>query len=305
MPDFSDNVDSNPAPRQRIGLGVIEGLPVSNTVFLLPGLGGDERELAALRDGCAASIRCVPVEFPDWTALYTQALTVDQLVEHCRVQIERLAPTGGIRLAGYSFGGTIAYALAAALIESGRRVDRLGMLDAPAAPHVATTSPSLGARWRRFATAVRENDLPREIGGTMAGLVMRSKNARLLLALGRLRRFHLPFNMQHHLNKPITCRLREKLLLDLIDRMHANQVQLDVPAVLFRSDRQHEADAAPDLGWNKHLRSLRVIHLPGDHHTVIKPENIAVLCKAFAEGMAGDEGRPPVPGRAFSAVPAE
>jgi thioesterase domain-containing protein len=263
------------------------------TVFLLPGLGGDERELAALRAGCEPTIRCVPVEFPDWTELYTRALTVDQLVEHCRLQIEAMAPTGGVRLAGYSFGGTIAYALAAALTQAGRRVDRLGLIDAPADPHVATTSPSLNARWRRFMTAVREQDLPREIGGTISGLVMRTNNPGLLLSLGRLRRFRLPFDMQHHLNKPITCRLREKLLLELIDRMHAHQVQLDVPAVLFRSARQHERNAAEDLGWHKHLRSLRIVHLPGDHHTVIKPENVAVLCNAFSQSMPEDgDARP-------------
>ena len=275
-----------------------------NTVFLLPGLGGDERELAALRDGCAPTIRCVPVEFPDWTELYTRALTVDQLVEHCRMQIQAMAPTGGLRLAGYSFGGTIAYALAAALTDAGRRVDRLGLLDAPADPHVATTSPSLDARWRRFVTAARERDLPREICGTMAGLVMRTNNARLLLSIGRLRRFHLPLDIVHHLNKPITCRLREKLLLALIDRMHAHQAVLDVPAVLFRSTRQHEIDAAPDLGWNKHIRSLQIIDLPGDHHTVIKPENVATLCKAFVWAMAEGEATPAVPDRAVGAVPA-
>jgi len=274
------------------------------TVFLLPGLGGDERELAALRAGCAPTLRCLPIELPDWTELYTRALTLDQLIEHCRLQIETLAPTGGVRLAGYSFGGTIAYALAAALIRSGRRIDRLGMLDAPAEPHVATTSPSLAGRWRRFATAVRDRDVTREVCGTMAGLVMRTNNARLLLSIGRLRRFHLPFNIVHHLNKPITCRLREKLLLDLIDRMHADQAPLDVPAVLFRSTRQHAIDAAPDLGWNKHIRSLQIIDLPGDHHTVIKPDNIATLCQAFVWAMADDEAASKVTDRAIRAVSA-
>jgi thioesterase domain-containing protein len=266
-----------------------DGTAPVTTVFVLPGLGGDERELAALRNGCSPALNCIPVQFPDWTELYTRAMTLDQLVDHCRAQIDRLAPTGGLRLAGYSFGGTMAYAVAEALTASGRRVDRLGLLDSPAIPFVATTPPSPAARWRRFMTSVRERDVHREIAGTFAGLVMRTGNARLLLALGQLRRFRLPLDLQAHVNKPITCRLRENLLLDLIVRLQAGPPRLDVPAVVFRSTRQHVIDAAPDLGWSKHLRVIRIIHLPGDHHTVIKPENVAPLCKAFVEAMAEDE----------------
>ena len=253
-------------------------------VFIFPGLGGDERELAALREGCAPTLRCIPVEFPDWTELH-RGMTLDQLVEHCRAQIEARSPTGGLRLAGYSFGGTMAYAVAASLAASGRRIDRLGLLDAPANPHVSTTPLSLHGRWNRLAAAIRDGELQREICGTIAGVALRTGNSRLLLALGHLRRFNLPFDIQAHLNKPITCRLRENLLLVLIDRLQAEKPRLDVPAVLFRSTQQHVVDAASDLGWKKHLPALQVIDLPGDHHTVIKPENVAPLCTAFVQAM--------------------
>ena len=274
------------------------------TVFVFPGLGDDERELAAFKEACAPTLRCIVVQFPDWTVLYTRALTLDQLVEHCHTQIQSLAPTGDLRLAGYSFGGTVAYAVAAAFTAAGRRVHRLGLIDAPANPHVSTTPLSLQGRWHRLAMAIRDHKLPGEIGGTIAGAVIRSRNARLLLALGRLRRFHLPFDMQDHLNKPITCRLREKLLLDLIERLQSPQVAIDVSTVLFRSTKQHVADAPADLGWSKLVRSLQIIHLQGDHHTVIKPENVAVLCKAFVEAIAEEKAAPPVPKKAVGEVAA-
>jgi thioesterase domain-containing protein len=261
-------------------------------VLVFPGLGDDHRELAALRLGCAPALRCVTVEYPDWTEIYSKPIDLDGLITHCAARVNDLVPHGSVRLAGYSFGGTMAYAVAAALTAAGRRVERLGLLDSTADPHISTTPPSLDARWRRFAKAVRERELPREICGTISGLVMRTGNARLLLALGQLRRFHLPFNMQAHFNKPITCRLREKLLLDLIERMQADRPPLDVPTVLFRSTRQYVVDSGPDLGWNRHIRSLQVIHLQGDHHTVIKPENVGTLCAAFIQGMGGPDASP-------------
>ena len=152
-------------------------------VFLFPGLGGDELELAALRLGCAPTLQCIPVQFPYWTD-HARTLTLDQLVDHCCVQIESLAPTGDLRLAGYSFGGTIAYAVAKALTAAGRRVEWLGLVDAPSGSHVAATSRSSHARRRRWANAMRERQFSQEIARTIVGAVMRLRKPRLLIALG-------------------------------------------------------------------------------------------------------------------------
>jgi thioesterase domain-containing protein len=239
-------------------------------------------------------LQCIPVQFPYWTD-HARALTLDQLVDHCRTQIESLAPTGNLRLAGYSFGGTIASAVAEALTAAGRRVDRLGLVDAPSSSHVSMPlSPR--ARWRRWAAAVRDRQISQEIARTIVGTVMQLREPRLLIALGRLCRFRLPFDMHEHLNGHVTCRLRGQLLLDLIERMQAPWPQLEVPAVLFRSTQQLAIDAAPDLGWSRHLSSLQIINLPGDHHSLIKPENIATLCDAFIRAMAHSDDESPAKG---------
>ena len=68
--------------------------------------------------------------------------------------------------------------------------------------------------------------------------------------------------MHKHVNGHVTCRLREHLLRDLIEQMHNHQARLDVPAVMFRPSQQIELDAAPDLGWGRHLSSLQIINLP-------------------------------------------
>jgi thioesterase domain-containing protein len=254
-------------------------------VVLFPGLGGDDRELAALRNGTASGVRCVTLAYPDWTDIYTKPIDLDGLIAHCVAQVNALVPHGAVRLAGYSFGGTMAYEVAVALTASGREVVRLGLLDSPAKPFVATKPPSLKGRWRRFETSVRDGGVHKEIAGTIAGLAFRTRSPRVLLALGRLRRFRLPLHLEEHLNKPITCRFREGLLLKLIDRMQTPRPPLHVPSVLFRSERQHLLDAGPDLGWGRYLTSLEIVNLKGDHHTVIKPENIGTLCKAFVDAM--------------------
>jgi thioesterase domain-containing protein len=252
-------------------------------VFLFPGLGGDDRELAALRLGCAPKLQCIPIQFPYWTD-HARSLTLDQLIDHCCAQIELQAPTGKLRLAGYSFGGTIAHAVAEALTAAGRRVDRLVLVDAPSSSHVSTPVSPQG-RWRRWTAAVRDRHVAPELARTIVGVVTRLRQPRLLIALGRLGRFKLPFDMEEHLNGQVTCRLRGRLLQDLIELMLVPRPRLDVPAVLFRSTQQLQSDAAHDLGWSRHLSSLQIINLPGDHHSVIKPENIAMLCNAFTRAV--------------------
>ena len=122
----------------------------------------------------------------------------------------------------------MAYAVAVALAGSGREIARLGLLGLPRRqPFVATKPPSLrGPMASLRGGPSRKGETLSEIAGAISGLVMRTGNARMLLGLGSLRRFRLPLNMQEHLNKPITCRHREKLLLDLIDRMQTAKPQV-------------------------------------------------------------------------------
>ena len=51
------------------------------------------------------------------------------LARFCADEIEQIWPAGPVRLLGYSFGGALAYRIAAELIDRGRVIGFLGMLD--------------------------------------------------------------------------------------------------------------------------------------------------------------------------------
>jgi thioesterase domain-containing protein len=260
-----------------------------STLLLFPGLGGDDREFSALRAGCAPLLRCVTVEYPDWTEMYARSIDLDGLIAHCIERVNTLVPHGELRLVGYSFGGQMAYTVAAALAASGRTIAQLGLLDCSARPNLPTAPPSMDKRWRRFCTAIRERDVHREFGRLTAGVVMRSRNAWLLRSAVRMRHVKLPLNMHEHIAGPFTCRFREPLLHELIGRMAVDETRLDVPTVLFRCTEQPNADAAHDLGWGRHLRHVRVVPVSGTHATVINLENMTTLCEAVVDAMAEDK----------------
>jgi thioesterase domain-containing protein len=262
-------------------------------VFVFPGLGGDDRELAAMRLGCAPAIRFVTVEFPDWTEMYSQSIDLDGLIARCMARINALAPEGRLRLAGYSFGGMMAYQVAAAFAASGRDVARLGLLDSKAVPSVVSMRPTLAWRWQRFSKAVGGGDMRGEIGRMIAGLVIRSGKPWLLQRAAKLRPVKLPLNMDEHIAEPFQTRFRLPLLQESVARLAVADRRLDISTVLFRCVEQDNPDAAHDLGWERHIQDLQVVPLPGNHSTFMKPANMAILCKAFVEAMAADGGHAP------------
>ena len=105
-------------------------------VFLFPGLSGDDKEISLLRSGCSSSLRFVLIQPPNWSEIDYGLVNLDGLVSHCVAQIEFGAPRGPILLAGYSFGGHVALAVASALEASGRRVGCLALLDTTAVPPI-------------------------------------------------------------------------------------------------------------------------------------------------------------------------
>ncbi|RLP68756.1 hypothetical protein D9V30_09350 [Mycetocola reblochoni] len=57
------------------------------------------------------------------------AMDVDELALEYFERIRAIAPRGPYRLAGYSFGGNVAHAIAARLVEEGEEVELLALLD--------------------------------------------------------------------------------------------------------------------------------------------------------------------------------
>lgn len=254
-------------------------------VFLFPGLGGDEQELAVLRFGCAPALRGVQITFPDWTEIYARRIDLNGLIGHCIAQIESHAPIGPLRLAGYSFGGIIAFGVALALAASGRVVARLGLLDTPTVPSFVNAGLSLTGRWRRFSNAVCRNEINAEVGRLIAGMLARSANPWLLRNASRIRYVRLPLNMDQHIAVPLQTRFRLVILRELINRMAVTGAKLDVEAILFRCLEQ-EPGATNDFGWGRYLTRLQIVSVAGNHLSIMEPANVPSLCAAFIAALS-------------------
>ena len=95
-------------------------------VFLLPGLSGMLQELDTLLSPTEAPVHFVPIRYRHWSELRRDPDELDRLVADCVRQIESHGPPATILLAGYSFGGNIAWAVARAMATSGYGIGLLG-----------------------------------------------------------------------------------------------------------------------------------------------------------------------------------
>jgi thioesterase domain-containing protein len=257
-------------------------------VFLFPGISGLESEVGALRSGCAASLSFIPVVLPDWIRCDSNLISLDGLVKHCIAQIDRYQQRGPVLLAGYSFGGHVALAVAAALDVAGRQIGCLALLDTSATPPIEDQPLSLARPGRRLVDAVRNRAVGPELARIAGALIVRARSKSLSRFLGRLPSGALPPTLAERLNVSITMSFNIPILAELLAWMTQTSSRFRFPAVLFRCVEQ-ELNAPDDLGWSRHLANLRVVPIPGGHVSLTSPENLPSLCEAFTAAITGSQ----------------
>ena len=244
-------------------------------VFLFPGLSGDDKEISLLRVGCSSSLRFEPIQLPDWSTIDYDRVNLDGLISHCVAQIELGAPRGSILLAGYSFGGHVALAVAFALEASGRRVGCLALLDTSAVPPIQDSPVSLARPARRLAYAIRTGAIGGEVGRIAGAVIIRLRNKRLSRFLGRLPVVGVSRDMEERIRVSITLSFNLPILEELLNWMAKSDEAFVFPAVLFRCVEQ-APDATADLGWSRHLARLQVVPILGDHVSLTDAPNLKV-----------------------------
>ena len=99
-------------------------------LFCFPGIGGDVSCFQRLADSLGGKRGVQGVLFPDFGREENLPGSMEELAAHCLKEIQSAQPDGPYFLAGYSFGGSVAYEVAQQIAASGQRVAMLALLDA-------------------------------------------------------------------------------------------------------------------------------------------------------------------------------
>jgi acyl-CoA synthetase (AMP-forming)/AMP-acid ligase II/thioesterase domain-containing protein len=254
-------------------------------VIFLPGVVGDEPRLVTFRARLGQAARFVTPEYADWTELVRDDSSFETMVDGTVSQIlPELGPQPA-RLVGYSFGGVLASAVTRRLLNLGRSVGFLGIIDTDLSyrHRVRDVNPTTAERSR---VAALEADLRNggirsalalRVGFRLADAVHRSRRLRRIVARNRAR---LPlsgqaaFAFDYHMNRLVRGTLGRAAPLEPVD----------VPVVLFRS-RSRPYAAAPDLGWRPYAAKLAVTDIPGTHSSMVT-DHAAELARALESALA-------------------
>jgi thioesterase domain-containing protein/acyl carrier protein len=219
-------------------------------VFLLPPAGGSSLELARFRAAFKGAISFVTIEYPDWRKMIDANGGFDFLVNAAVSQILAMGEIGDqYLLAGYSFGGLVAMEVARRLLERGKKVHFIGLLDTRAAMAKAPK------RWRAI----------------VAKLVSRSA-FRTLKTIDRLAKMLPPKRailVEHELN----VRLRMKGF----DHQRPNP--LPMPVTLYKSD--DPSPASSEQWWLGRCTELHTVPIGGTHHSLFEPPHLDKLRTSF------------------------
>ena len=254
------------------------------TVFLMPGILYDELGLARFRHALRGEVRFVLISYPAWRESIAAEADFSAIVAHALEQIVPYCGDAPIHLAGYSFGGFVAFETAHRLTDLGYEVAFLGLLDTRRRSQFADSS--IGTRTaetvRLIAEAVRDRDI---------GVILRAV-VRLLLKLGSFRALNAVAALSDKLGGG---RAAPHLLYALrsysLRRWHPGR--LAIPTFFFRSE-ENPSDQPYDCGWGRLCAPLTIVPVPGEHHSMLAPEHTEQLCAEFLAALRAN-GRLRVP----------
>ena len=230
-------------------------------LFLVHGLGGNAIGFGPLADRLHGydvygiqALGLQPRSFPH--------LSVTEMAAHYIREMRQVQHEGPFRLAGYSFGGVVAYEMACQLEASGETVAFLGLLDRRALrmKKTGTLKECAVHFW---------NDGTRRLK-----LALRIPVARLLLALG----FPVPF--------------MQKIMRGAIKRMDVTyhpETPYGGAMDLFLVEKGTGVADDPARAWAPFAAGpIRLHPVMGTHHSMLEEPHVRSLAEALELALAGD-----------------
>jgi hypothetical protein len=257
----------------------------SPTTLILPGAGGDVAvNPAFFCSGPEDAPRFQTIGYPGWQRYVEIGFSADKLIRHLATQIALRAPEGPIRIIGISIGGHLGYATAVALQESGREIGGFCAVDS-----FIATSASPMAGWKSRALRAGVGLLQDRRLGEF-GRFLRSKFWRALLRVTGSRlasvirtvapsgRLPWILGADPIFGEELAMRLLIQEVAPWTASLDRDPIALSAPAILVRTGSNKNSDPV----WKRRCPGIKIIELPGDHHTLLDSENPGSFRETFS-----------------------
>ncbi|MGE8058458.1 amino acid adenylation domain-containing protein [Pseudomonas sp. NPDC089547] len=221
-----------------------------------------------------------------------QPRTLECLARYQVEQMRKVQPQGPYRLAGWSFGGVVAFEMANQLLGADEAVEFLGLIDS----YVPRLADQGKARWSGPHALERQLLLNcttfwRTQGPEAAGKVAHLQQ--LEAAQGDFAGL-LASCREHGLLYGLWANMSDAQLLHYFSRelahghalAHYRPASLNIPVHLFRAEQG--SDSLSTLGWREALptQPLLIVGVPGDHRSLMQAPHVATLAQALTQALA-------------------
>jgi acetoacetyl-CoA synthetase len=247
------------------------------TLFIVHGLAGDVLELGPLADHLAPDVQLVGLRARGLTPREAAHASVEAMAADYVQRIRGAEPNGPYLLAGYSFGGLVAFEMARLLAGAGQRVAFLGLLDTNV--HHACLPLASRLAFRALRAMHRATDR------------LRDRDRRPPPAWIGLLRAALEQGLHATTGERATSELHDENLTPAMARTEdaawrafsAYRPRLGAARVTFFRAAVRPPDYCyPIPTWARVSGgALSVCDVPGDHFTMIRPPHAQALARAM------------------------
>ncbi|MGH3495784.1 MAG: thioesterase domain-containing protein, partial [Sciscionella sp.] len=203
--------------------------------------------------------------------------------------LRKVQPAGPYRLAGWSFGGLLAYEVAQQLTAAGEPVDLVAMIDSVIplpSPDLPREEIVLG-RYRRFVEHVESSyGTALDVPWKELALMGESEQFRALMDI---------VGADAGMGEAV-LRHQETSYVDATVSERYRPLPYGGRVVLYRATDPHPLTTTLDprylrtddaLGWDEFCTDLTVLRIPGDHISVIDPPHVDRIATHLAALLAG------------------
>ena len=207
--------------------------------------------------------------------------SIEDRVREYLPRLRELQPNGPYVLVGWSFGGALAYGVAQLLREAGEEVAFVGLIDVvrPRADMTETPDSKRARleRWKEFA--IRNYDLDPDVPIPMDRLVEADDEGQfaIIMEMMSMSGTKIPGGIIEHQR---TSFIENRVLSSIAPEPYDGKV------VLYRADKMHAgavelepqwAEIDEDGRWGEVVDDLEIIHVGGDHLSIVDEPYIAKI----------------------------
>ncbi|MEX3901646.1 amino acid adenylation domain-containing protein, partial [Paraburkholderia sp. BR10954] len=288
LKELASKVHLEPQPSSSGVICVSRAIGSQPPLFFVPTGFGDCSYVLSLVQEMDAGCPVYALTWPPFSEV--QFPTFKEMASQLNLAIREIQPRGPYRLAGYSSGGILAYAIAQRLLDQDETVSFLALIDVVLSSHPSSVSPTQMVQ-EVFLESLKVDDERFELLERLSGRSSISKFLEKAQKIGVI-------PLDRNLHNDILTYERAIQFQRALDSyqvpslpIEAYQFYANEPLRHRARSRQNSADpeaCSPLRGWDRVLsaKAIHAVPIPGDHITMMNvPANRQVLARCLLTAL--------------------